>query len=119
MNWNDQTAVFAGEVTNIESDEGPVINSTDPVMVTFQVIEVWKGAPQNTITITTPRESASCGFNFEVGREYVVYAWDNGDGLSTNLCSRTAELSPDLEDLDALGPGTVPPQENNGAIAWG
>ena len=113
------TAVFAGQVTAVEAKEGPIISSADPVRVTFYVAQVWKGDLPQNVVVTTPREDASCGFNFIVGHEYIVYAQDNGHGLSTNLCSRTAELSPDLEDLNALGPGTAPPQEAGGALAVG
>ncbi len=115
----EATAVFAGQVMAVEVSEGPVNSSADPVQATFDVSQVWKGDITKSVTLTTPRESASCGFNFEVGREYIVYAWDDGDGLSTNLCSRTAELAPDLEDLDALGPGAAPVEAAGGQIAYG
>ncbi|NJN53950.1 MAG: hypothetical protein HC804_03850 [Anaerolineae bacterium] len=102
------TAVFAGEVTQIDAPGGVIISSADPVQVTFQVSQVWKGAVQQTITITTPRESASCGHEFIEGQAYLVYANGSEDDLQVFLCSRTASLGDASSDLATLGAGTVP-----------
>jgi hypothetical protein len=53
----------------------------------------------------TPASDFSCGFPFEAGQEYVVYAALDGapEGvLSAMLCSRTQALRP--EELAFLGP---------------
>lgn len=102
------TAVFAGEVTEIDEPGGLVISSADPVQVTFTVSEVWKGPQQPTITVTTPRDSASCGVYFETGTAYLVYAVGNEDELQVFLCSRTAPLASATTDLAALGEATPP-----------
>ncbi len=96
-------AVFAGTVTNIDAPQGEIISSADPVGITFDVTDVWKGEVSETQTITTPRDSASCGYAFEMGMDYLVYAYEGEDGLQTNLCSRTTLLTAEVEDLDALG----------------
>ena len=52
--------------------------------------EVWKGVVDNAdISVFTGNDSAGCGINFTIGKEYLVYAhnWDM-DGksvLSTTL----------------------------------
>jgi hypothetical protein len=102
------TAVFAGEVTEMDAPGGLLISSADPVQVTFNVSQVWKGPQQPTITLTTPRESASCGVHFETGAAYLVYAVGSEDELQVFLCSRTAPLAGATADLTALGEGSTP-----------
>ena len=85
-----------------------MISSVDPVQITFSVSDVWKGQVGETFAITTPRDSASCGASFTLGADYLVYAYEGENGLETNLCSRTTQLSADLEDLTALGVSSVP-----------
>jgi hypothetical protein len=105
----NSAAVFSGKVVRIEAEDTPLISSADPVKVVFEVSMVWKGAEDGAIALSTARDSASCGYDFIVGEEYLVYA-DNGEnGLITGLCSRTMPLSAAGEDLAALGEGVVPP----------
>jgi hypothetical protein len=101
-------AVFSGKVMRIDSDEAPIMNSADPVKVVFNVSRVWKGPEEGAIALSTARESASCGYNFVVGEEYLVYAYNSESGLTTGLCNRTMPLSSAGEDLAALGEGVTP-----------
>ncbi|MFO7536714.1 MAG: hypothetical protein R6X32_01490 [Chloroflexota bacterium] len=103
------TAVFAGTVTNIDIPGGTIISTADPVAITFQVETVWKGPVEPTLLVTTARDSASCGYHFDLNQSYLVYAYGSERSLETNLCSRTTRLSPILEDLVVLGEGTTPP----------
>lgn len=100
------TAVFAGQVTEIAApaDRG----GSDPVVVTFAVSKGWKGAGQPTIVVNTSASSASCGFEFVKGQEYLVYASENEGHLQTGLCSRTSLLASAANDLAVLGDGTIP-----------
>lgn len=101
-------AVFAGKVVKLSAPLGDAVNSVDPVSVTFEVSQSWKGAPAQTVVVKTASSSASCGFNFEQGREYLVYA-ETADGeLQAGLCSRTQALATAAEDLAALGTGQAP-----------
>lgn len=101
-------AVFAGKVTGIEEPPPRKFQSSiDPVKVTFDVKEAWKGNVDPTFTITTARSTVSCGFNFQVGQEYIVYA-DGDESLArVSLCSRTALLAGAEQDLQSLGRGAV------------
>jgi hypothetical protein len=117
---NRSGAVFAGKVVAIDAPSGlptltrsfPFIDfqssSADPVSVTFDVSDVWKGPAYRRMVLTTSRESASCGYPFQLGETYLVYAADRGDGLTTHLCSRTNSISQAQPDLVALGPGAAP-----------
>jgi hypothetical protein len=66
------------------------------------VDRIWKGAHCGTVTVQTASDSAACGYSFEVGRTYLVYAFKEG-GLSTNICTRTRVIEEASEDLAALG----------------
>ena len=101
-------AVFAGKVVRIDTQEGAITSSADPIKITFEVSRVWKGEQNSAIALATARDSASCGYPFMVGEEYLVYANSSETGLTTGLCSRTMPLSTAGEDLDALGEGIVP-----------
>jgi hypothetical protein len=102
-------AVFAGKVVGISKPIGfGSISSADPIKVTFRVYEVWKGSVSLTTTITTSRSSASCGYPFENGEEYIVYAYGSEGDLSVSLCSRTRPLDDAAEDLEVLELGTAP-----------
>jgi hypothetical protein len=107
----DASAVFVGTVLSTEVRDGPVMSSGDPVRVTFDVAQVWKGPTETPLVVITARDSATCGFGFQPGAEYIVYAytWESSD-LQTNICTRTAPSSSQtvLEDLRVLGQGTVP-----------
>ena len=99
-------AVFVGEVTAFKIKSGLFGKSSiDPTTVVFTVNEVWKGPRQESITIRTVRSEVSCGFEFETGREYLIYARDG----QTGLCDRTALAVRSQEDLAALGEGWKPP----------
>jgi hypothetical protein len=102
----NSTAVFAGQVTEVAApgDRG----GPDPVVVTFAVSRGWKGADKPTIVVNTSGSSASCGFEFVQGQEYLVYATENEGHLQTGLCSRTSLLASAANDLAVLGDGTVP-----------
>lgn len=96
------TAVFAGEVSDIK-------RTSTGVEVSFSVSEVWKGDLNPTLVITTGPHSAACGYPFEIGQDYLVYAYGGDNArLGANLCSLTALLSTAGEDLAELGDG-VPP----------
>jgi hypothetical protein len=96
-------AVFAGTVSSI-SPAGPNGGS---LLVTFDLSQSWKGPEGPQLTITTADNSASCGFEFAQGEEYLVYALPQDGQLYTGLCTRTAPLAAAGEDLAALGEGNA------------
>jgi hypothetical protein len=104
----NSTAVFAGKVIKMEAPTGPIISSADPVTVVFEVSRVWKGPEEAVITLTTARDSASCGYEFTGGGDYLVYAYSGETGLEAGLCTRTMPLVNAAVDMDVLGEGIVP-----------
>lgn len=108
-------AVFAGKVTEVvkpKPDAQGIISSADPVQVTFDVSTSWKGVTTKQVTIKTALDSASCGFAFVAGKEYLVYSYKGeSDVLNTSICTRTQALTAASEDLASLGTGKSPVQE--------
>ncbi len=101
--------VFVGEVTSFKTKSGLFGHSSiDPTTANFKVMEVWKGPRQGTLTIGTVRSEVSCGYEFQEGLRYLVYARDG----QTGLCDRTALTIQATEDLAALGDGWKPEPSN-------
>ena len=94
----DADAVFSGEVMMKERE-----GRDGAWRVTFRVDTAWKGNPGRGAVIHTANNSAACGFNFEKGERYLVYAYAHEGQLGTGLCTRTAALEGAGEDLEALG----------------
>jgi hypothetical protein len=99
----DASAVFRGVVRHV-AEERLDTGRPSGRRVTFEVSRTWKGAVGEVITVGTGTSSADCGYDFEVGREYVVYAHGD-DQLSTSICTRTRTVGAATEDLRLLGAG--------------
>lgn len=103
-------AIFEGRVVSIEkaegSEEGPIM-----LRVTFDVVRSFKGKVPEELTLRTADNSAACGYAFEKGTSYLVYAHDTGAGLGAGLCSRTQPIEQAGEDLAKLGAGVTPVDE--------
>jgi hypothetical protein len=106
-------AVFTGTVISISPPlVGIISNSASPETVTFRVSNVSKGPPPSThgtIVLTTAVSGASCGYPFQNGGQYMVYAFNSGQQLQTDLCSGTKLLS--AAPLSTLQ-GDIPQQDN-------
>ncbi len=89
--------VFRGTVASIGSPDEEGWQS-----VNFDVTTVWKGPDSETMTLTTHRDSATCGYPFEERVEYVVYSHN---GSNVGLCGRTAPVEFAGEDLAAFESG--------------
>ncbi|MEH7238944.1 LPXTG cell wall anchor domain-containing protein [Bacillus sp. JJ1562] len=77
----------------------------------FEVNESWKGANTSQVIVSTARSGASCGYEFELNKEYIVYAYGDKNQLETGYCERTALLSAAGEDLTILGKGKEPTEK--------
>jgi len=80
--------------------------------VRFEVVGYWKGLPLRTLEVRTGFGGGDCGYPFETGKSYRVYAFTLSrspfaaapvapvEYLSTSICSRTMEsMSARVEDL--------------------
>lgn len=105
---NDSKAVFSATVRAITKEPQNYF-----VNVTLIVEDVWKGELAKEVTLTTGSGGGDCGYPFEVGANYLIYAYSSqGEYLSTNICQRTNRLSAAAEDLKVLGKG-IPALKSN------
>jgi hypothetical protein len=104
--YKQATAVFYGEVTE-------VIRRSDSLLVKFKVEIMWKGISTKEIVIRTAEHSAMCGFNFEVGNKYLVYAGGKSENLQTNICTRTSAQDADAKYLNKIKKPTAFDRESN------
>ncbi|WP_342598344.1 hypothetical protein MHB48_12260 [Psychrobacillus sp. FSL H8-0483] len=106
-------AVFSGKVVDMVdvNKNNSIQSSADPIAVLFEVKETWKGLDQTQVIIYTERDSASCGYEFTLDQQYLVYANETDGELRTGLCSRTTPLLTADMDLDELGIGEKPTEQ--------
>jgi hypothetical protein len=115
--FKNSSTVFAGKVIDIveqkpvdeQSSRNPDDSSfAEGFKVIFEVSKVWKGQSNRQLVVMTSGNSASCGYSFQKGQEYLVYASNQGTQLQTGLCSGTQPLSSARTDLAVLGRGKTP-----------
>lgn len=78
--------------------------------VTFVIDAAWKGVAGESVTvITNSGGAASCGLDFTLGAEYLVYTFgiESTGEHWVSSCSRTATLFEAREDLEVLPPPAV------------
>ena len=77
-----------GGLVHADLDQG---QST--LQATFDVESFRKGAERSYVLLTTGVGGGDCGFDFEIGKKYLVYAHADDSGqLSTGICSGTRLL---------------------------
>ena len=86
----------------------------------FEISHSYKG-PIGRAVVRTPKDSSTCGRQFEDGLSYLVYAERGDSSLMDSLCSRTALVSDADEDFADLGspPGkleSAPAGEGEGTL---
>lgn len=93
--------VYTGIVSEIKSTE-------QGFEVTFTSKRIFKGETTKSITIFTGNHD--CGWKFQKGETYIVYATQESGAKipETNICTRTKLLSEASEDLKELGKGKKP-----------
>ena len=102
-------AVFEGRVVSVRDTIIQFQESQQGMRaVTLRVGGAWKGVRSETVTLVTGWGGGDCGFLFETGEAYLVYAYRRrgviGEPpLATSICSRTVELAAAAADVRALG----------------
>ncbi|MFY0569017.1 hypothetical protein ACN28E_35065 [Archangium lansingense] len=104
-------AIFRGRVVGIEPEyAAPDSKRLRLHRVAFEVTETFKGrvAPRQVVTTYRP-DGIGCGYLFEEGIEYLVYAGTGAPaGLETSMCSRTQPADEARIELDSLRSGALP-----------
>ena len=103
-------AVFSGQVTEIKDTPAKPASSSDSKFssmfrkktVRFAVNESFRGIEERSVELETGMGGGDCGFAFESGQSYLIYAYrirETGK-LATGICTRTQLLSKASEDLE-------------------
>jgi hypothetical protein len=119
--------IFSGSIVSIAMPPpNPVNGVYSPALAEFSVASVWKGTVGRKVTLNYSPSEASCGYDFQAGADYLVYAHSYVDGpalsifgnsfhlpfaerkLTTGICMRTRLLSTAQQDLAVLGQGASP-----------
>lgn len=77
----------------------------DRLYAFFFVSKTWKGPYKRDLVVSTLRLESMCGYPFEEGKRYLVYASIEEWGPTTSICMRTApvaEASKDKYKLEEL-----------------
>ena len=84
-------------------DEGDPEYEGDEIIGTrFRVGRAYKGHPGRWVTVGSHVNSATCGYDFEMGKRYTVFAYEQNDGYRTDLCSGTKQgrINPERYGFD-------------------
>lgn len=100
------SAVFTGQViqvTTFTSDQEN-LPGYQQKLVRFAVSQTFRGVSGMTVETITGNGGGDCGYPFEVGQSYLVYAYSDqkNNKLHASICSRTRLLSEAGEDLEYL-----------------
>ena len=95
--------IISGKVIDIKIlNTSEIWSSADPIIYKFEITKTIKGKlKKEVIDIVSERSGASCGYNFELGESYLVYAiksthfsskTNNEFDFVTSLCTRNQKL---------------------------
>ncbi|MCR8658792.1 hypothetical protein [Paenibacillus endoradicis] len=109
-------AVFTGRVLEVKDIKN--LNGYMTKSALFEVSQIWKGGSESQIIIYTGGGGGDCGYHFEEGKEYLVYAnlstmYGDKEQLVSIMCDRTNVLAQAQDDLAILGEGKVPTEQVN------
>lgn len=116
---DNSAAVFSGKVAKFEKItlEG---EAGDKRIAFFEVDRYWKTSNQNDynqLIVISEIDSGACGYDFEIGKSYLVYAikwWHDPNSLYTGLGSGTQPIEDAQAHLAFLGEGKVPTKQ----LSW-
>jgi hypothetical protein len=98
-------AVFVGSVISVRTLER---NPSDGEanwnrrIFKFSVEQSFLGVQGREVEVATGMGGGDCGYGFNVGERYVVYAYRENDRFVTGICTRTAPYSKADKDLEFL-----------------
>src|SRR5690606_26618809 len=105
--YRDSASVFLGTVDEVVYLGEENALGDELIVVTFSVLQSWKGA-SGTVTLNTAYNRSSCsGYWFRESETYLVYAYDIDGKLDTKYCggvvpTASAEaLDSDVSELNA------------------
>lgn len=112
-------AVFVGRVVQMAVEPRSEGNYRYEVRVCrFQISEVFKGIEdqKKEFIIVTRMSGSACGFPFELGERYLVYASVYRGEMETSICRRTRALVRPKETVVLVAPPPPDPLMKKDAI---
>ena len=104
--WN-AAVVFFGTVARlspmpVEEKLGERIVSYSKLLAIFNVEAAYRGEVEKEVGVITGMGDGDCGYRFQIGERYLVYAFVNEQTkrLETSSCARTRLLSEASADLE-------------------
>jgi hypothetical protein len=122
--YTQSDVILLGEVLGVESAAPDYPHA---VWATIRVEAVWKGTTAAEVRVLTAASGVSCGYTFEPGMRYLVYAFTDGwpslaaGEMWTTLCWRTHPYwagDPDLVALGVTGLSDGFPNPSQGAFEF-
>jgi hypothetical protein len=97
-------AVFVGTVIGVAENK-PNQSALDVAFLgyKFSVEQAYSGVTGTQVEVFTTPSFGACGFPFQVGGHYLVYARRDKNKLTTSICTRTKPFERASEDLAFLG----------------
>ena len=92
------------------------------IRVELEVEGIWKGEHKKRATVRTGAGGGDCGYPFELGKQYLVYAssyQDQPGRFYSSTCSRTGTIESSRSDLESLGPPKYVPTLTSGSVSSG
>ena len=107
--YGNTSAVFVGTPTGVSQTTVKADRVGDQFnypqrLFTFRVEEAFRGVEAVEVQVMTGMGGGDCGYNFQIGERYLVYAGRdaNSDVYGTSICTRTRPLSEAGEDLEYI-----------------
>ncbi len=100
--------IFSGTVESITTEKIEDKASTahfsfENKRVTLRTDRFYKGGDNEPeMTILTAAQGSACGFNFEAGQSYIVWAYQYKGKWHTTICDHTARISSKSKKQEAL-----------------
>ncbi len=102
--FTESDLIISGKVIDvIIVNTGKIKSSADPIIYRFEITKTIKGKlEKEVIEIASEESGASCGYKFELGKSYLVYArksthfsskTKNEFDFVTSLCDRNQKLN--------------------------
>ncbi|WP_127932772.1 hypothetical protein [Nonomuraea polychroma] len=103
--------VFTGTVVEVRRDGTQGLGPPTPAVYTFRADNVYKGAPAAGFTVSSNVDTASCGYPFQQGTRYLVFARSD--------TSELIEKVPGVTLASSLCAGNVPIDQGTGPLRPG
>jgi hypothetical protein len=115
---NGADVIFEGKTEKVElqgwplrPETGTTVSVIPRMKVMFSGVRLYRGVAQDFV-IETGIGGGDCGYRFEPGKSYLVYAWHEDSGeLSTNICSSTSLLDDAPTELRLLRGDPLTPED--------